>query len=115
MYVAAVAIAVAVMVPAVKLPEESRATIAEAVLADVAVVAEFDTLLAVEIVLSFVSAIEPASIVLVTVPESPVVMIVPVVAGIVRTVPVPTAAVGISCTVPDVEPGSVTLKIPSSD
>lgn len=39
--------------------------------------------------------IEPANIVLVTVPVSPDVMIVPVVAGIVKTVPVPTAAAGI--------------------
>jgi hypothetical protein len=111
----AVAIAVAVMVPAVKLPEASRATIAEAVFASVAVVAEFRTFPDVEMVLNLLSAIEPESIVLVTVPESPVVMIVPVVAGIVRTVPVPTTAVGMSCTVPEVEPGRVTLEIPLSD
>ncbi len=58
---------VAVIVPALKLPEASRATIADAVLADVAVVAELDTLLAVEIVDNLLSAIEPASIAFVTV------------------------------------------------
>ena len=47
----------AVTVPAAKLPEASRATIAEAVFAFVAVVAELETLLAVEIVASLVSAI----------------------------------------------------------
>ena len=67
-----------------------------------------------EIVLaaSLVIAIEPASIVLVTVPVSPVVTIVPVTAGIVRTVPVPTAAIGTNWTVPEVDPGKVTLDIP---
>ena len=47
----------AVMVPALKSPLASRATIAEAVFALVAVVAEFDTLPAVEMVASFVSTI----------------------------------------------------------
>jgi hypothetical protein len=60
----------AVIVPAVKLPEESRATMALAVFEEVAVVAEFATLPAVEIVDNLLSAIEPASIVLVTVPVS---------------------------------------------
>jgi hypothetical protein len=57
--VAALAVPVksAVIVPAVKLPEASRATIADAVLADAAVVAELDTLEAVEIVANLVSAI----------------------------------------------------------
>ena len=40
----------AVIVPALKLPDPSRATIAELVFAEVAVVAEFETLSAVEIV-----------------------------------------------------------------
>jgi hypothetical protein len=48
---------VAVMVPAEKLPDESRATIALAVFALVAVVAEFATLPAVEIVANFESVI----------------------------------------------------------
>ena len=52
----------AVIVPAVKLPLASRATIAEAVLAAVAVVAVFDTLPAVEIVASFVSTIPAAAL-----------------------------------------------------
>ena len=47
----------AVIVPALKSPLASRATIAEAVFALVAVVAEFDTFSAVAIVASFVSAI----------------------------------------------------------
>src|SRR5260221_4658058 len=47
----------AVMVPAEKLPDASRATIAFAVLVLVAVVAEFATLPAVEIVANFVSTI----------------------------------------------------------
>jgi hypothetical protein len=54
--------AVAVMVPAEKLPEASRATMADAVLALVAVVAELDTLLLEEIVASFVSAIAAAEL-----------------------------------------------------
>ena len=77
----------AVTVPAVKLPDASRATIAEAVLAEVAVVAELETLLAVEIVPNLVSAIAALAlmsaltivpsviIVLVTVPVSVVLTI----------------------------------------
>ena len=49
---------------------------------------------------------------LVTVLVSPVVINVPVVAGIVKTVLVPATATGINCTVPDVEPGNVILLIP---
>jgi hypothetical protein len=45
----------AVIVPAVKLPDASRVTIADAVFVSVAVVAEFETFDAVEIVASFVS------------------------------------------------------------
>ena len=86
----------AVIVPAEKFPDASRATMADAVFALVAVVAELDTFSAVAIVLSLVSAIEPANIVLVTVPESPVVIAVPVVAGSVKTVPVPATAAGIT-------------------
>jgi len=48
---------VAVIVPAVKLPDASRATIADAVFALVAVVAELDTFPVVEMVASLVSAI----------------------------------------------------------
>ena len=53
----ALPVSAAVIVPAVKLPDASRATIAEAVFADAAVVAVFDTFDAVEIVASFVSTI----------------------------------------------------------
>lgn len=113
----------AVIVPAVKLPEPSRATIALAVFALVAVVALLLTLPAVLMVASLVSAIAAdalmsaltmvpsAIIVLVTVPLSPVVMTVPVVAGSVIVV-VPAAAAGCSVKVPDVEPGIATLLIP---
>ena len=83
----------AVMVPALKLPEASRATIAEAVLAFVAVVALLLTLSAVLIVANLVSTIAaealmsafrivPSRIIVeVTVPVSPVVITVPVTLG----------------------------------
>ena len=45
---------------------------------------------------SLALVIEPANIVLVTVLESPVVITVPVVAGMVNTVPVPATAAGIN-------------------
>lgn len=61
---------------------------------------------------SFAFAIDPASMVLVTVPVSPDVMTVPVVAGMVKTVPVPAVAAGINWTEPEVEPGKVTLVMP---
>lgn len=74
-----------------------------------------DVLLIVIVLLdNLLLAIEPASIVLVTVPVSPDVMAVPVVAGSVNTVPVPAVAAGIICTVPDVVPGNVTLEMPVS-
>ena len=57
---AAAPIKLAIIVPAEKLPDASRATIALAVLRLVAVVAEFATLPAVEIVANFVSAIAAA-------------------------------------------------------
>lgn len=60
----------AVMMFALKLPLASRATIAFAVFDCVAVVAEFATLPEVVIVFNLLSAIEPASMVFVTVPES---------------------------------------------
>lgn len=66
------------------------------------------------LLVSLLLAIEPANMVFVTVPVSPVVIIVPVVAGIVKIVPVPATAVGISCTLPEVDPGKVALKIPVS-
>ena len=56
----AVPLNVAVMVPALKLPDESRVTIAFIVLLLVAVVAEFATLPAVAIVPNFVSVIAAA-------------------------------------------------------
>jgi hypothetical protein len=55
-----------VIVPAEKFPLASRATMALVVLALVAVVAEFETFPAVEIVASLVSAIPLASLALVT-------------------------------------------------
>ena len=55
--VAALPVRFAVIVPALKLPDASRATIAEAVLADAAVVALLLTLSAVAMVSSFVSEI----------------------------------------------------------
>ena len=64
---------VAVIVPAEKFPEASRVTIALAVLALVAVVAELDTLPAVEIVASFVSAIAAAELMSALTMESPVI------------------------------------------
>jgi hypothetical protein len=54
---------VAVIVPALKFPLASRATIALAVFAFVAVVAEFDTLPAVAIVANFVSTIPAAELI----------------------------------------------------
>ena len=50
-------VSAAEIVPALKLPDASRATIADAVFRLVAVVAEFETLDALEIVASFVSTI----------------------------------------------------------
>lgn len=58
----AVPVRLAVIVPAEKLPEASRATIADAVFALAAVVAEFETLPAVEMVASFVSTIAAAEL-----------------------------------------------------
>ena len=105
----------AVMVPAEKFPEASRATIADAVLAFVAVVAELETFDAVEMVANLVSTIAADAlisaltmvpsviIVLVTVPVSPVVTTVPVTAGKVRVV-VPAAAVASTVVVPLEDP-----------
>lgn len=59
-------------------------------------------------------AIEPANIELVTVPVSPVVTTIPVVAGSVIIVPVPAVEAGITWIEPDVDPGSVTELIPVS-
>jgi hypothetical protein len=121
----ALPVSAAVIVPAVKFPEASRATIALAVFDEVAVVAEFETLSAVEIVASFVSAIAAEAlispltivpsriIVLVTVPVSPVVTTVPVVAGNV-IVTVPAMAAGWIVKFPLVEPGIAMLVMPVS-
>ena len=57
-----------------------------------------------ELLVSLLFAIEPASMVLVTVPVSPVVTSVPVVAGIVTTTPVPEAAADLRFKVPEVAP-----------
>lgn len=145
---------VAVIVPALKLPDASRATMVLAVFAfvafevtvkvaapeplyvvdperpvpDVFIVrvakvpprvtpemvdaASFDTAIAAEAFMSALTIVPSRIIVLVTVPVSPDVITVPVVAGIVSTVPIPAAAAGISCTDPEVAPGNVTLEIP---
>jgi len=58
----AVPVNAAVIVPAVKLPEASRATIALAVFADAAVVAELLTFNAVEMVANFVSTMPAAAL-----------------------------------------------------
>ena len=85
---------VAVIIPAVKSPLASRATIALIVPEAVAVVALLLTFPAVLIVLSLLSAILPASIVLVTVPVSPFVITVPVILGSVMVLdPVGSATV----------------------
>ena len=65
-----------------------------------------DPFIVMELLDNFVFAIEPESIVFVTVPLSPVVTTVPVVAGSVKTVPVPATAVGVICIDPLVAPGS---------
>lgn len=128
----------AVIVPALKLPEASLATIVEAVFAfvafdvtvkveapeplyvvepdkpvpDVFIVkvlsvppsvtpeiveaANLDTAIAAEALMSALTIVPSAIIVLVTVPVSPEVITVPVVAGIVKTVPMPAVAAGIN-------------------
>ncbi len=58
-----------VRVPAVKLPKASRATMAEAVLDEVAVVAEFDTFRGVEMVASLASVMVASVISLLTIKE----------------------------------------------
>ena len=126
---------VAVIVPALKLPEASLATTLLTVfvlVASTAIVAAVDPLYDVpvrnepnvnvakllpseipEIVLfaNLLLAMEPANIVLVTVDVSPVVITVPVVAGNVIVL-VPAIAAACNVTVPDVEPGNCTLEIP---
>ena len=70
------------------------------------------TAIAADALISALTIVPSRIMVLVTVPVSPDVITVPVVAGIVSTVPVPAVAAGISCTVPDVAPGNVTLLMP---
>jgi hypothetical protein len=69
------------------------------------------TLPAVVICNNLESAIEPASIVFVTVPVSPEVINIPEVAGIVSVV-APATADGTNVTVPEVDPGKTIDKIP---
>lgn len=64
-----------------------------------------------ELLINLALAIDPANIVLVTVPVSPVVITVPVVAGNVIVL-VPATATGVTVIVPEVDPGIATLKIP---
>lgn len=109
----------AVIVPALKLPDASRATIVEAVFRLVAL----DVTVNVEPVAWLaVNVAEPdrpvpdtaiVSVPLLTVGKSEVSAIVPVVAGIVIVV-APAIALGCSVVVPDVEPGIVTLEMPVS-
>ena len=111
---------VAVIVPAEKLPEASRATMVEAVLALVALEV---TVNVAPVAWLAVKVCEPdrpvpdvfiVSVALLTVGRSEVNAKVPVVAGSVRTVPVPATALGVIWAEPDVAPGSVTLEMPVS-
>ena len=106
------------IVPALKLPEASRATTVDAVFKlvafEVTVKVEEPAWLAVNVAEPDRPVPDTAivSVPLLTVGRSEVSANVPVVAGIVNTVPVPATAVGISCIEPDVEPGNVTLVMP---
>jgi len=101
---------VAVIVPALKLPEASRATMVEIVFALVALEA---TVNVAPVAWLAVKVWEPdrpvpdvfiVSVALLTVGRSEVSAKVPVVLGSVRTVPVPATALGITWVVPEVVP-----------
>lgn len=72
-----------------------------------------DPLIVTDELVSLALAIDPANMVLVTVPVSPDVISVPAVAGIVMAV-VPATAAGVIVIVPDVAPGRAMLRIPVS-
>ena len=105
------------IVPALKLPDASRATTVEAVFKlvalDVTVNVELPDWLAVNVAEPDKPVPDTAivSVPLLTVGKSEVNAIVPVVAGIVMVV-APATALGCSVVVPEVEPGIVTLEIP---
>lgn len=109
----------AVIVPALKLPEASRATMVDPVLALVALEVTVNVLapdwLAVKVAEPDkpVPEVASVSVPLLTVGMSEVNAMVPVAAGIVIVV-VPATALGCSVVVPDVEPGNATLEIPVS-
>jgi hypothetical protein len=107
--VAVVALPVSAPVKLVEATEVNPASVVELAPSAIAVVPTVT-----ELFTNLLLAILPANIVLVTVLVSPVVTTVPVVAGSVNTVPVPAIAAGTICTLPEVAPGSVTLKMPVS-
>ena len=94
-----------VIVPASKLPLASLATIDDAVFKFVALVDELATLPAVVMVFNLLSAIEPASIVLLTLPTSPLPIKSPLVVGKVKVV-VPAIAGACIVAVPLVAPAN---------
>ena len=114
----AVPVKAAVIVPAVKLPEASRATMVDAVFAFVAFEVTVNVAALAWLAVKVcdpdkpVPATAKVSVPLLTVVMSEVSAKVPVVAGNVKTVPVPATALGVICAVPDVAPGNVILEIP---
>ena len=107
-----------VIAPAAKPPEASLATIVDTPFAELALLVTVNVApvdwFAVKVWAPERPTPETArvSVALFTVGSCEVSARVPVVAGRVRTVPVPAMAVGRSWIVPDVEPGRVTLEIP---
>jgi hypothetical protein len=95
-------------IPAIVLTVERAAAVVPNV-NNVPVNALVATLPAVVICNNLESAIEPASIVFVTVPVSPEVINIPEVAGIVSVV-APATADGTNVTVPEVDPGKQSIK-----
>jgi hypothetical protein len=98
-------------IPAIVLTVERAAIAVVPNVNNVPVNALVATLPAVVICNNLESAIEPASIVFVTVPVSPEVINIPEVAGIVSVV-APATADGTNVTVPEVDPGKTIDKIP---
>ena len=105
------------IVPALKLPDASRATIVEAVFRLVALDVTVNVALVAWLAVKVCEPDKPVpdtarvNVPLLTVGKSEVSAIVPVVAGIVMVV-APAIALGCNVVVPDVEPGIVTLEIP---
>jgi hypothetical protein len=96
-------------IPAIVLTVERAAIAVVPNVNNVPVNALVATLPAVVICNNLESAIEPASIVFVTVPVSPEVINIPEVAGIVSVVA--PAADGTNVTVPEVDPGKQSIKL----